>query len=280
MQVEVHLAGGLPAMAIVGLPETAVKESRDRVRAALSAAQFEFPARRITVNLAPADLPKDGARYDLPIALGVLAASGQIPRESLARCEFLGELALTGELRPVEGALPAVLAADRDHRAIVLPYGNADEAGLAAREDVRTARTLLQVCAYLRGEAELPVPAAPKAAASAARSAGPDLADVRGQAQARRALEIAAAGGHNLLMTGPPGSGKTMLAQRLPGILPLLDEEAALEVASVRSISGEAIDPARWREPPWRASHHTASAVALVGGGCQIYKILRRYRNS
>ncbi len=265
VRVEVHLAGGLPAMSIVGLPETAVKESRDRVRAAIQSGRFEFPQRRVTINLAPADLPKDGGRFDLPIALGILAASGQIPREALAQYEFLGELGLTGELREVDGALPAVLAGNRAERIVVLPKGNGGEAALGSGARVRTAGSLLEVCAFLRGEADLPeAEAAPDAASPAAV---PDLRDVRGQLRARRALEIAAAGGHNLLFSGPPGSGKTLLATRLPGILPPLSEAEALETAGVASASGRGIDLARWREPPFRSPHHTASAVALVGGG-------------
>ena len=266
VRVEVHLAGGLPAMSIVGLPEAAVRESKDRVRAAIQCAQLEFPQRRVTVNLAPADLPKDGGRYDLPIALGILAASGQLPREALLAYEFLGELALTGELRGVAGVLPAVLAASREQRGMVLPAPNGTEAALGARGAAFTARTLLEVCAFLRGERGLEAAAAdgPEEDPWAGL---PDLADVRGQAQARRALEIAAAGGHNLLMLGPPGSGKSMLAKRLPGLLPALTEEEALETASIASISGRGIDPLRWRVPPYRAPHHTASGIALVGGG-------------
>ncbi len=265
VQVEVHLSGGLPGMSIVGLPEAAVRESKDRVRAALLCARFEVPARRITVNLAPADLPKEGGRFDLPIALGILAASGQLPSKALAGCEFIGELALTGELRAVQGALPAVLGARRAGRHSVVPAANGDEAALAGDDDVRIAHNLLEVCAFLRGEQPLAAPAA--AAVESASSAFPDLSDVRGQARARRALEIAAAGGHHLLMIGPPGSGKSLLAARLPGLLPPLREADALEAAAVRSIAGLPLDPARWRDPAWRSPHHTASGVALVGGG-------------
>lgn len=265
VRVEVHLAGGLPAMSIVGLPEAAVREAKDRVRAAILCAQFEFPARRITINLAPADLPKDGGRFDLPIALGILAASGQIPREPLAEYEFIGELGLTGELRPVDGMLPAALAAGQAQRRLIVPDGSGAEAALAAQVEVRTARTLLEVCAQLDGRKSLPVAQAP----ALQRAPGPDLADVRGQAHARRALEIAAAGGHHLLLVGPPGCGKTLLASRLPGLLPQATEEEALEAAAIASVSGRGLDPARWRERPFRAPHHTASAVALVGGGAQ-----------
>jgi magnesium chelatase family protein len=263
VQVEVYLAGGLPRMSIVGLPEAAVRESKDRVRAAIQCAQYEFPARVATINLAPADLPKDGGRFDLPIALGILAASGQIPREGLEACEFLGELGLTGELRAVDGVLPAALAAARAGRKLVVPAGNGAEAALAAGVEVRTARTLLEVCGMLCGSKTLPLAEAPPAVVTP----GPDLGDVRGQAHARRALEIAAAGGHHLLLVGPPGCGKTLLASRLPGLLPEASEAEALETAAIASVSGRGLDPARWRERPFRAPHHTASAVALVGGG-------------
>ncbi|WP_129134782.1 YifB family Mg chelatase-like AAA ATPase [Luteimonas sp. YGD11-2] len=264
VQVEVHLGGGLPSMSIVGLPEAAVREAKDRVRAAIQCAQFEFPARRITVNLAPADLPKHGGRFDLPIALGILAASGQIPLEALHDTEFIGELGLTGELRPVAGALPAALAVAQTGRRLVVPAGNAAEAALAARVDVRAARTLLEVCAMLHGRATLPAGVAPVAIPASTA----DMRDVRGQARARRALEIAAAGGHHLLLVGPPGCGKTLLASRLPGLLPEPGDDEALEAAAVASVNG-GLDPARWRQRPFRAPHHTASAVALAGGGSE-----------
>ena len=263
--IEVHLSGGLPRMHVVGLPEAAVREAKDRVRAAILCARFEFPARVITVNLAPADLPKDGGRFDLPIALGVLAASGQIPMEALATHEFLGELGLTGELRAIDGALPAALAAARSGRTLVVPTANGPEAALAGDCEVRTARTLLEVCGALAGQRTLPVAQAP----DAVPGDGPDLADVRGQAQARRALEVAAAGGHHLLLIGPPGCGKTLLASRLPGILPPPTDDEALESAAIASVSGRGLDPRRWRQRPYRSPHHTASAVALVGGGAQ-----------
>lgn len=265
VRVEVHLSGGLPQTHIVGLPEAAVREARDRVRAAILCAQFEFPARRITVNLAPADLPKDGGRFDLPIALGILAASGQIPRDALANHEFLGELGLTGELRGVDGVLPAALAAARAQRTLIVAPANGPEAALARDGQARTARTLLEVCAALGGQRELPVAETPPPDASFV----PDLSDVRGQVQARRALEVAAAGNHHLLLVGSPGCGKTLLASRLPGLLPEASEAEALETAAIASISGRGLDPARWRRRPFRSPHHTASAVALVGGGTE-----------
>lgn len=263
--VEVHLSGGLPALSIVGLPETGVRESKERVRSALLNAGFEFPARRITINLAPADLPKEGGRFDLPIALGILAASGQIPADSLADCEFLGELSLDGALRPLKGVLPAVLAARADGRRLLVPQANAAEAALASRNDVLSAAHILTVCEHLCGRATLvPVPASEL---DDDNQAGADLADVKGQRVPRRALEVAAAGAHNLLFFGPPGTGKSMLASRLPGILPPLTTESALEVASVHSVAGLAERRGGWRRPPFRSPHHTASAVAMVGGG-------------
>lgn len=261
--VEVHLSGGLPGVHIVGLPEAEVREARDRVRAAMQNAQFEFPARKVTVNLAPADLRKESGRFDLPIALGILAATGQIPANELPRYEFAGELALTGELRAVRGALAMALAARRDGHAFVLPEASAGEAALVRDAEVYAAPSLLAVCAHLAGRARLALPAP---SSSATCRATTDLSDVRGQAHAKRALEIAAAGGHSLLFTGPPGTGKSMLAQRLPSLLPPLDEDEALEAAAVASIAGRFV-PEQWRERPYRAPHHTASAVALVGGG-------------
>ena len=261
--VEVHLSGGLPGVHIVGLPEAEVREARDRVRAAMQNAQFEFPSRKVTVNLAPADLRKESGRFDLPIALGILAATGQIPANELPRYEFAGELALTGELRAVRGALAMALAARRDGHAFVLPEASAAEAALVRDAEVYAAPSLLAVCAHLAGRTRLAVPAP---CPPATRRATNDLADVRGQAHAKRALEIAAAGGHSLLFTGPPGTGKSMLAQRLPSLLPPLDEDEALEAAAVASIAGRFV-PEQWRERPYRAPHHTASAVALVGGG-------------
>ncbi len=264
--VEVHLANGLPGLAIVGLPEAAVRESKDRVRAAIVTCGYEFPARRITVNLAPADLPKEGGRFDLAIALGILAASAQIPVAALAGLEVLGELSLSGELRAVRGALPAALQAARVDRALLLPLANADEAALASAVRIHPARHLAEVCGQLHaGQLESYVPVATARIEAALDTL--DLADVRGQPMARRALEIAASGSHSLLMMGPPGSGKSMLAARLSGILPPLSEDEAIEVAAIASVGAEGFDPSRWGRRPHRAPHHTASGVALVGGG-------------
>lgn len=265
--VETHLSPGLPGLSIVGLPETAVKESKDRVRSALMTSQFEFPGRRITVNLAPADLPKEGGRFDLPIALGILAASRQIPSNHLQRYEFIGELALSGELRPIMGVLPAVLAAQKAGRCLIVPAGNAEEAALVKKAAVLSAEHLLEVCAYLRGERDLSVSHSALCQALPVVQSTLDLADVTGQIQAKRALEITAAGKHSLLFMGPPGTGKTMLANRLPTILPALSEEQALEAAAVTSMSANGFNSATWQQVPFRSPHHTASSVALVGGG-------------
>ena len=266
VMVEVHLSGGLPGTNIVGLPEAAVREARDRVRVAIQNTAFEYPNRRVTVNLAPAELPKDGGRFDLAIALGILAAGNQVPRERLDNCEFLGELALSGALRGVSGVLPALMRARARGRKVVVPRANAAEAALISDADVRVADSLAEVCGWLRGTQDLPTPAAAPANDEVAGD-GPDLRDVRGQRHARRALEIAAAGGHHLLLVGPPGTGKTMLAERLPGILPPLSESEALETCAVLSVSGQPVEAGRWRRRPFRSPHHTASAVALVGGG-------------
>lgn len=268
--VEVHLGGGLPATHIVGLPETAVKESKDRVRAAIANARFEYPAGKVTVNLAPADLPKEGSRFDLAIALGILAASGQLPRDRLDAHEFLGELALSGGLRAVHGVLPAAIRCGEAARTLIVPTGNAAEAALARRTRARSAESLLAVCRYLRDGDGLPdaIDMNTAIAEEDARDAVADLGDVRGQMRARRALEISAAGGHNLLMIGPPGSGKTLLATCLPGILPPLSEDEALEVAAIASVAGKPPRLGRaFHVPPYRSPHHSASAVALVGGG-------------
>ena len=264
--VEVHLAGGLPALSIVGLPELAVKESKDRVRGALLNGRFQFPLGRITINLAPADLPKEGGRFDLAIALGILGASGQVQSAQLRAHEFLGELALSGDLRPVNAVLPAALAARAAGRELILPAENAAEAALVGGLTLRPARHLMEVCGHLNGTNPLPPYAAPPQVLYDPDY--PDLAEVRGQDHAKRALEVAAAGGHSLLLIGPPGTGKSMLANRLPGLLPPLTEAEALETAALRSISDrDAFDPATWRQRPFRSPHHTASGVALVGGG-------------
>ncbi|HEX4872733.1 MAG TPA: YifB family Mg chelatase-like AAA ATPase [Nevskiaceae bacterium] len=262
--VEVHLAPGLPGLSIVGLPEAAVREAKDRVRAAIQTCGYRVPPRRITINLAPADLPKEGGRFDLAIALGILVASGQLPAEPLQALEVLGELSLSGEIRPVRGALPAALAASREGRALLLPAANREEARLAPGAQVIAATHLAELCTALHGG---PLPCEPPGAPPPATPRYPDLAEVRGQAQAKRALEIAAAGGHSLLMSGPPGAGKTLLAQRLPGLLPPLSEAEALEVAAVASVARGQFEAADWGRRPWRAPHHTASGVALVGGG-------------
>jgi magnesium chelatase family protein len=262
--VEAHLANGLPSLALVGLPETAVKESKDRVRSAILNCAFDFPPRRITLNLAPADLPKDGGRFDLAIALGILAASGQIPSSTLQQLECLGELALSGEIRPVQGVLPAALAARAEGRTLVVPMQNAEEASLASGLTVIAVNHLLELAAHLNGH----TPLAPYVAQGLLRHVHPypDLADVQGQLAAKRALLVAAAGAHNLLFTGPPGTGKTLLASRLPGLLPPLDEAEALEVAAIHSVASHTPLDA-WPQRPFRTPHHSASGPALVGGG-------------
>ena len=270
--VEVHLANGLPSFTLVGLADTEVKEARERVRAALLSSGLEFPAnKRITVNLAPADLPKEGARFDLPIALGLLAASGQIEAAPLAGLECAGELSLAGELRPVRGALAMALALRQQTspRQLLLPPASAAEAALVGGVDVRQASHLLEVVRALLPQSQETLQRAQggiPAKAAAGPAAGPDLRDIKGQAAPKRALEIAAAGGHSLLLVGPPGSGKSMLAQRLPSLLPALDEEEALESAATLSLAGQ-FRPAVWGQRPMRSPHHSASAVALVGGG-------------
>ena len=265
MVVEAHLSNGLPSFTIVGLPEAEVKESKDRVRSALLNSRYEFPARRITINLAPADLPKESGRFDLPIALGILAASGQLAAAKLKDYEFAGELALTGELRPIRGALAMTYKACKDGRAFVLPRDNGDEAALVRDAQVYPAGSLLEVCAHLSGQTLL----ARHVGEPSAPNDGhyPDFSDVKGQTHAKRALEVAAAGGHSILMSGPPGSGKTMLASRLPGILPAMTDEQALESAAVQSLGNDGFRVANWKRRNFRTPHHTSSGVALVGGG-------------
>jgi magnesium chelatase family protein len=262
VMVEVHLSQGLPAVTMVGLPEAAVRESKDRVRSAIINSGFQFPNRRLTINLAPADLPKDGARLDLPIAIGILAASGQIDETVLAQYEFIGELALNGDLRGIAGALAVSRALKADQRTLIVPKDNADEAVKVEGVKVLQADTLKAVCQHLMNEQQLSQAEHKTSYQSANYML--DLADVKGQHQARRALEIAAAGGHSLLFCGSPGTGKTLMASRLPTILPPLNDHEALEVASIYSIANSDYD---YGTRPFRQVHHTTSAVALVGGG-------------
>lgn len=264
--VEVHLANGLPSFSTVGLAETAVKESKDRVRGAILNSGFEFPAKRITVNLAPADLPKAGGRLDLPIAIGILIASGQLPNANIGNIELVGELALDGRLRKVSGVLPTALACGKSSRTLIVPSANALEAGLAEHTECMHAAHLLEVCEKLVGENDLPSCEGVEAGDCNA-SHYPDIQDVKGQPQAKRALEIAAAGGHSLIFVGPPGAGKSMLASRLPGLLPELDNQAALEAAAIQSIAHGEFNIECWKQRPFRSPHHSSSSAALVGGG-------------
>lgn len=264
--VEVHLGNGLPAFNIVGLPEASVREARDRVRSAMINSAFEFPAKKITVNLAPADLPKDGGRFDLAIAIGIIAASGQIEANAIKDLEFVGELALSGELRAVPGILPFALAAKEQGKQIILPVKNANEASLIGDIQLYSAENLTQVFLHLVGTEKLALVEASQSLFEPVKS-DRDMRDIVGQTVAKRALEIAAAGEHHILFTGPPGTGKTMLANRLPGILPPMTEQQALETAAIASISRKMDIAEHWMQRPFRSPHHTSSAVALVGGG-------------
>ena len=267
VDVQVQISPGLPCFTVVGLGDKAVGESRERVRAALTAIGLAMPPRRVTVNLAPADLPKEGSHYDLPIALGLMTALGVVPQDAMDGLTVLGELALDGSISPVAGALPAAIAANAAGRALVCPAACGPEAAWAGDMDIVAPATLLEFVNHVKGTQLLgaPAPGAPPAVAGV-----PDMADIRGQETARRALEVAAAGGHNLLFVGPPGAGKSMLASRLPGILPPMTAREMLEVAMIASVAGSleggALSPAR----PFRAPHHSASMAALVGGGLRV----------
>lgn len=262
--LEAHISSGLPALTLVGLPETTVKEARERVRSAIINSGFSFPAKRITINLAPADLPKEGGRYDLPMALAILVASEQLPEAKLAQHEFVGELALNGALCGVQGAIPAAMAAMRAGRQLIVSTENQPDVGLIQHGDTLVAAHLLEICAWLQNQGEL--------ARAQSQQDGPeepaeDLSDIIGQEQGRRALEITAAGGHNLLLMGPPGTGKTMLATRLPGIMPPLSDAEALECAAIASLVDKVRLQKAWRKRPFRSPHHSASLYALIGGG-------------
>jgi magnesium chelatase family protein len=266
VRVEVDVGAGLPAFSIVGLLETTVKESKDRVRAALANCGFEFPAGRVTVNLAPADLPKEGGRFDLAIAVGILIAADRLTPAAFDDVELYGELSLGGDVHATRGILPSTLQAVRAGHAVIVPAANGRESALARGARVLVTSHLRDVCRHAAGQQALEPPRL-DAGDDGSAARWPDLADVRGQPGARRALEIAAAGGHSLLLVGPPGSGKSMLAQRLPGLLPALDDGEALEAASIRSLSRDGLRWEQWRHRPFRAPHHTASAAAIVGGG-------------
>lgn len=267
--VEVHLANGLPAFNIVGLPETSVRESKDRVRSAIINCGYEFPAKRITINLAPADLPKEGGRFDLPIAIGILAASEQLPKVDLSNYEFAGELSLSGELRSIVGEIPMAIASCESKRTLIIPKGNAEQASWVKQAKIHGIDHLTQLYPHFARQKSLPFVAEKVFTQIDLSVSRLDMSDVVGQPLAKRALEISASGAHNLLFVGPPGTGKTMLASRLPGILPPMTEKEALEAASIQSICHQNIDDTSWLKRPFRAPHHTASSAALVGGGSQ-----------
>ncbi|WP_435928302.1 YifB family Mg chelatase-like AAA ATPase [Dryocola sp. BD613] len=262
--VEVHLSQGLPGLTLVGLPETTVREARDRVRSAIINSGYTFPAKKITINLAPADLPKEGGRYDLPIALALLAASEQLATDKLGQYEFVGELALTGALRGVPGAISSAMEALKAGRNIIVAEENASELGLIRQQGCLVANHLTQVCAFLENKGEL---ITPEAQQERQAENGPDLNEIIGQPQGKRALEITASGGHNLLLIGPPGTGKTMLASRLITLLPSLSDEEALESAAILSLVNPHDLHKKWHQRPFRAPHHSASLTSLVGGG-------------
>lgn len=271
VSVEVHLAKGLPRFTMVGLPETVVRESKDRVRSALLNSHFSFPNQRITINLAPAELPKEGGRFDLPIAIGILLASGQLSNASnYSQYELAGELSLSGELKPFAGILPFILQAKKEKKISIIPHSSISHIGPVSIGEVYSAQHLTEVCLHLKQELKLPMvmTAAPEVQATTHQG---DLSDIKGQPLAKRALEVAAAGGHNLLLVGPPGSGKTLLASRLPSILPLLSEPEAIEVSTLMGIRGYCIQPGAFFTPPFRGPHHSASSVALVGGGSKVF---------
>lgn len=268
VSVEVHLANGLPAFNIVGLPEASVKESKDRVRSAIINCGYEFPAKRITINLAPADLPKDGGRFDLPIAVGILAASEQLPPVDLSQYEFAGELGLSGELRAIVGEIPVAMATSQSERILIIPTQNTEQASWVKQAKIHGISHLTQLFSHFAGQQVLPLVTDQPIEQELIEQIL-DMSDVMGQPLAKRALEIAASGGHNLLFIGPPGTGKTMLASRLAGILPPMTEQEALEVAAIQSISHQDISRKSWFTRPFRAPHHTASSAALVGGGSQ-----------
>lgn len=273
IEVEVHVSQGLPSLTIVGLAEAAVRESKDRVRSAIINSGFQFPTKRLTINLAPADLPKDGSRLDLPIALGILIASGQIPDQKITDYELIGELALDGQLRAVSSTLSIALACQKARHKLLLPTDNAHEAAQLQQLDVYAASSLQQVCQHFLEQQPIQVTHPSQNLATSPQLL--DLADIKGQLRPRRALEIAAAGGHSILFRGPPGTGKTLLASRLPGILPALDQEDSLTVASIYSVANQSY---QFGQRPFRAPHHTASAIALVGGGCDLQTTMRHYK--